>query len=72
MKPNRPPDSSTLLEFPSDEMLERVRAMAQTSDDPDIRLLAAIIGKLCPTVEAIAKALPGVARGDIFTVEPDV
>jgi len=71
-RPNRPPDISTLIQLPTDEAIEHLHKVSFDHPDSDIRLLAAIVARLCPSVESIAKALPGIARGDFVSLDPDV
>ena len=70
-KPNRPPDVSTALQFPTDETIERLHAISREHSDNDVRLIAAILARLCPATEAIGKALPGLARGSYVSLDPD-
>ena len=71
-KPNRPPDVSTPIQLPTEEALLELDSISYSHDDRAVRLLAAIVARLCPAVEAIGRALPSVARGDFVSLDPDV
>lgn len=71
-RPNRPPDISTLVQLPTEETIQRLHANSQKHSDDDVRLLAAIIARLCPSVEAIANALPTIASGGYASLDPEV
>ncbi len=68
-KPNPPPDISTLIQLPTDEALKRVHDISAKHADADVRLLAAIVVRLCPAIEAIGKALPGIAAGNFVSLD---
>ena len=72
-RPDRPPDISTLIQLPTPETMAKLHRAAESHADPDVRLLAAVVFRLCPAVEAIGGSLSAVARGDFVSLDgPDV
>ena len=62
-RPNRPPDISTLIQLPTADAIEHLHKVSRDHADPDVRLLAAIVARLCPSVEGIAKAVANIGQG---------
>ncbi len=74
MRPNRPPDISTEILLPSDAAVARLKAITEGASivDGDMRLMAATLFALSKTVEGVVHALPGIASGNIVSLDPDV
>ena len=71
-RPSRPPDISIPLQLPTEETIDRLHEISRSHSDADVRLLAAIVARLCPAIEAVAKAFPTVASGGFASLDPDV
>ncbi len=51
------------LQFPTDETLTRLLAIADSHSDKDVRLLASILAQICPATEAIGRAVASASTG---------
>ena len=53
--------------------MNKVHSISKNHADPDVRLLAAIVARLCPAIEAIGGALHGISRGNFASLdEPNI
>lgn len=71
-RPSGPPATSIPLELPSNEMIERLHRISKSHQDADVRLLAGIVARLSPAIEAIGQCLPVIAEGGFASMDPDV
>ena len=67
-RPNRLPDVSIPMEFPTEQTLNNIRHISENHEDSAVRTLAVVLLRLCPAVEGIARALPNIAAGEFTSL----